>query len=58
MKKEDSLRVLFCTYDASDCVLGLFGKLLMRKGALAWLHDIWTCDAKGSLILNDIFTEN
>jgi hypothetical protein len=32
--------------DASDCVLGLFGKLLMRKSSSAWLHDIWTCDAK------------
>jgi hypothetical protein len=30
--------------DASD--LGLFGKLLRRRGALAWFHGIWTCCAK------------
>jgi hypothetical protein len=30
-----------------DRVLGLFGKLSMRKGALAWwFHGIWTCGAK------------
>jgi hypothetical protein len=40
--KEGCLFVLFRLYwwdppnqDASDCVLGLFGKLLMRRGALA-----------------------
>jgi len=27
-------------------VLGLFGKLLRRRGALAWFHDVWTCGAK------------
>jgi hypothetical protein len=42
--------VLFCLYlwdplhqDASDCVLGLFGKLLRRRGASGWFHGIWTC---------------
>jgi hypothetical protein len=30
--------------DASD--LGLFGKLLRRRGAVAWFHGIWTCCAK------------
>jgi hypothetical protein len=34
--------------DASDHVLGLFGKLSMRKGALAWFHGIWTCGCKSS----------
>jgi hypothetical protein len=29
-----------------DCVLGVFGKLLMRRGAWAWFHDVWTCGAK------------
>jgi hypothetical protein len=29
--------------DVSDCVLGLFGKLLRRRGASAWFHGIWTC---------------
>jgi len=24
------------------CVLGLFGKLLRRRGASAWFHGIWT----------------
>jgi hypothetical protein len=45
--------VLFCLYlrdplnrDASDHVLGLFGKLLRRRGALAWFHGTWTWDAK------------
>ncbi len=27
-------------------VLGVFGKLLTRKGAWAWFHDIWTRSAK------------
>jgi hypothetical protein len=43
---------LFCsvvmrsTWDASDHVLGVFGKLWMRRGAWAWFHDIWTCGTK------------
>ncbi len=51
--KEGSLFVLFYLYlwdppnrDASDRILGLFGKLLTRRGAWAWFHDVWTCDAK------------
>jgi hypothetical protein len=47
--KEGSLFciVLFCTeQDGSIHVLGVFGKLLMRRGACAWFHDIWTCGAK------------
>jgi len=51
--KEGSLFVLFCLYlwhppnqDASDSVLGLFGKLSTRTGASAWFHDIGTCGAK------------
>jgi hypothetical protein len=32
--------------DASYRVLGVFGKLLMRRGAWAWFHDVWTGDAK------------
>jgi hypothetical protein len=32
--------------DVSNYVLGVFGKLSMRKGALAWFHDVWTCNAK------------
>jgi hypothetical protein len=43
------LYVLFCSYeiqDASDCVLGVFGKLLMRRGAWASFHEGWTCGAK------------
>ncbi len=32
--------------DASDRVLGVFGKLLTRRGAWAWFHGVWTCDAK------------
>ncbi len=45
--------VLFCLYlwdppnqDASDCILGVFGKLSMRRGAWAWFHGVWTCGAK------------
>jgi hypothetical protein len=30
--------------DASDCVLGVFGKL--STNAWAWFHDVWTCSAK------------
>jgi hypothetical protein len=50
--KEGSLFVLFCfvctyeihwTGDASDCILGLFGKLSRRRGASAWFHGVWTC---------------
>jgi hypothetical protein len=43
---------LFCfvvmksTWDASDRVLGVFGKLWLRRGAWAWFHDVWTCGAK------------
>jgi hypothetical protein len=47
--KEGSLFVLFSLYqwdppnqDASDRVLGLFGKLWRRRGALAWFHGVWT----------------
>jgi hypothetical protein len=32
--------------DASECVLGVFGKLSIRRGAWAWIHDVWTCGAK------------
>ncbi len=44
--------VLFCfvvmrsTEDASNHVLDTFGKILMKRGAWAWFHDIWTCGAK------------
>jgi hypothetical protein len=31
---------------ASDRVLGIIGKLLTRRGAWAWFHDIWTCCVK------------
>jgi hypothetical protein len=51
--KEGTLFLLFCLYlwdppngDASYHILGLFGKLSMRRGAWAWFHDIWTCGAK------------
>jgi hypothetical protein len=44
---------LFCLYlcdppnwDASDHILGLFGKISMGRGAWAWFHNIWTCRAK------------
>ncbi len=33
-------------WDASDRVLGVFGKLSMRRGAWAWFHGVWTCGAK------------
>ncbi len=33
-------------WDASYHVLGVFGKLSMRRGALAWFHDLWTWGAK------------
>jgi hypothetical protein len=32
--------------DASDCVLGFFGKLLRRMGASAWYHGVWTCSVE------------
>jgi len=32
--------------DASDHVLGVFGKLSMRRVALAWFHGVSTCGAK------------
>jgi hypothetical protein len=52
--KEGSLFcfVLFCfvvmrsTEDASIHVLDTFGKILIKRGAWAWFHDIWTCGAK------------
>jgi len=27
-------------------VLGIFGNLWMRRGALAWFHEVWTCGVK------------
>ncbi len=51
--KEGSLFVLFCLYqwdppnrDASNNILGLFGKLSRRRGPLDWFHGVWTCDGK------------
>ncbi len=47
--------VLFCfvvmrdplNWDASDCVLGVFGKLLTRKGPWGlWFHDVWSLDSE------------
>jgi len=32
-------------WDASDCVLGVFGKLLTRRGAWAWFPGVWTCSS-------------
>ncbi len=32
--------------DALELVLGVFGKLSTRRGAWAWLHNVWTCGAK------------
>ncbi len=39
---------VICLYlwDLLNCVLGVFGKLSMRRGAWAWFHDVWTCGAK------------
>jgi len=31
--------------DASDRVLGVFGKVWMRRGAWASFHKVWTCCA-------------
>ncbi len=33
-------------WDALDRVVGIFGKLSAKRGAWAWYHDIWTCNAK------------
>jgi hypothetical protein len=33
-------------YDASNHILGLFGKLSRRRGALARFHGVWTCSVK------------
>jgi hypothetical protein len=37
---------LECAFGVVDHVLGVVGKLSMRRGAWAWFHDIWTCGAK------------
>jgi hypothetical protein len=41
---------LFCfvlyLWDASDRILGVFGKLSTRRCAWAWFHGVWTCGAK------------
>jgi hypothetical protein len=52
--KEGSLFcfVLFCSYEIHKPrmlqipVLGVFGKLSMRRCAWAWFHDIWTCSGR------------
>jgi hypothetical protein len=42
--KEGSLFCFVCTYDPPNRdALGLFGKLLRRRGALAWFNGVWTC---------------
>jgi hypothetical protein len=54
LKWKKIIRIFFTTTswsiyvgtDASNHVLGVFGKLLTRRGAWAWFHDIWTCSAK------------
>jgi len=51
MKEGVCLFCFVCTYEIqqtgnSDHVLGLFGKLSRRRGALAWFHGVWTCSAK------------
>jgi len=33
-------------HDALDHILGLFGKLSRRRGALAWFHGVWTYGAE------------
>jgi len=33
-------------WDASDCVLGVFGKVSMRRGAWTWFCEVWTCSTK------------
>jgi hypothetical protein len=35
-----------CFRLCQDHVLGVFGKLWMRRGAWAWFHGVWTCRAK------------
>jgi len=40
------MRSTKASQDASDHILGLFGKLSRRRVALAWFHGIWTCGAK------------
>ncbi len=47
--KEGCLFVLFVDplhQDASDLILGVFGKLLTTRSAWAWFHGVWTCSAK------------
>jgi hypothetical protein len=49
MKQGSLLFCFVCTlwdplnWDASACILGLFGKLSRRRAASAWFHGIWTC---------------
>jgi hypothetical protein len=33
-------------HDASDSILGLFGKLSKRRGAWVWFYGVWPCSAK------------
>jgi hypothetical protein len=44
--KEGNLFCFAIYWDASNRILGLFGKLSKRRGALAWFHGIWTCGVK------------
>jgi hypothetical protein len=51
MKEEGNLFVLFVLFvsmrstkgGCSRSRLGLFGKLLRRRGAWAWFHGVWSC---------------
>jgi hypothetical protein len=44
--KEGCLFVLFVLIRSNIPVLGLFGKLSRRRGALARFQGVWTCGAK------------
>jgi hypothetical protein len=41
-----STELIMKVTDHEDHVLGVFGKLLMRRGAWAWFHDVWTSGTK------------
>jgi hypothetical protein len=55
---EGKYLVLLCSYEIHPSMMlqimfpGVFGKLLMRRGAWgAWFHDVWTCSLQ-KLFLN------
>jgi len=48
-RKEGCFVVMRSTKSWCFSILGVFGKLSMKRGAWAWFHGVWTCGPKNCL---------